>query len=234
MSLKPLQLLGWPRGLEIFTRTPLAPTVPKNQPLRNSEGTAKAPRGLSTAQNTAQVLLLLLTLVIAPAQAQDGIHVAGDSISALPGTWPELLAADGWRIFNTSMSTRRAVDYEVPPDLLPWDAKRAVLALGTNDGLTGEPMEWFKIKYRQIASTFLGRGFGLVMVAPPTLEGTAEQNAYALELCNGLRWFNSQVRCVNPDNLNYADHTTDGVHPDSYMSGQLADAIGEALGELEQ
>lgn len=173
-----------------------------------------------------------------PAPANNGVHVIGDSISALPGTWPELLANAEWRVFNQSMSTRMAVQYEPPRDLLPWDAKRAVLFLGTNDGLMGQPLTWFGVKYSEHASTFLQRGFGLVMVAPPTLDiptgRTVEQNAYAMDLCQAYRWFTTKVRCLNPDDLGYAAHTTDGVHPDSYMSQRLADAIGAALSELRE
>ena len=234
MSRKLLNLLGWPRGLEIFTRTPLTPTVPNNQPLRKSEGTAKAPRGLFTAQNTAQVLLLLL--LAAPAHA---VVVFGDSISACRTCWPAQLQAQGEWYKVLAQSMRFALNYEIPADLAPIDGHtEAVYFLGTNDSILdaaypGEVFPHWRQQFNGHISTLLSKGYRVLVVILPTMpiEGMHRFREYQQLYC-AVAVYHFKVpglSCFDPDAIGYV--TTDGVHPTEETSRLLADAIGAALQE---
>lgn len=162
-----------------------------------------------------------------------------DSIGAKPDSWPEVLRRDyGYFMKTEGQSMRFAINWDFPEDWLAGvDGHRTlVYALGTNDARAPEFIERYKQAVKVHIATALARGYRLVIVAPATLEliDTTDHRAWLLQHCNTLRLFSAPVACYDPDDMDYLQHTTDGVHPTPLGSQLMAQGIAAKIAEVEQ
>ncbi len=172
------------------------------------------------------------------AQSSMAFLVIGDSITATPSSWPQVMRENyGSWLRLDAQSFRSLASYELPGDTMGVDFHQplAIVALGFNDGSlaaigkSSGPVYMKKLQATVGAlknAPLLPFQKVLVVVPPHTprsTEGHTEVRNHALLYCALMEaWGQDWVTCVDWNDIGYYYNTADGIHPTKGFSRQMA------------
>jgi hypothetical protein len=162
-------------------------------------------------------MLLILSL---PCHAQ-GIVVVGDSISAAPNSWANILSDEGLNVQNISMNGRQIRDFSLPRDMVAdTDFGTVVYFLGINDAFVANPPVLVRRFFKSQVQYLRQRGFRVIVLIPPAVvffEPHSTRVRSAIQrVCDKLPIECSEVTVWDPND------TVDGIHPTPALQYDIA------------